>query len=482
MELPAELRLESYERRANAAVFDRLDLVVAFRPGKNGTGAVVKSFLDAIKCHDEIVVKLEAFMSDIDEMKKGYKKKNRLFRNLDSAWNVILENPVDYYEYLALLPKMENIEQQLEEAIDPVVRVELVALHSRFKALQPLCSKQLLIYTAYSKAREERDAAVRQLVEAEKELTRLRENEKLLAALISDDHIMGDELKKPLSIVFPNVQVGYILVKINGEHLEELPYDEVIARVRRARSPHNAVFMRYDYRYDPFEGIWRSLQELRDLGVCVEDPLLQKMHMISLAAQGDVSGVQQLLARGEDPNGADLTGNTAMVAAATSKREDVVKLLFRVGADINLTDKNMMTPLLYCANRGQTQMVQLLLDLGADRSHTDRNLRGPMFYAVLSGVLAVVQQFFKVERKDVAERLWGFTALHLAANQGELDIVEYLLSQGCSIYKLDKVGAPESWNNNSALSDTSCIRIAERTHRGRGGERVRAYQGLAAID
>lgn len=206
MLIPDELKLESYERRANAAVFDRLDLVVAFRAGNGGIGAVVRSFIDAIKLHDEVVAKIEGFTTQIDELKRNYRKKNRLFRNLDSAWNLILDNPVEYYEYLRLLPQMTNIERELEEVTDPVVRVELTAKHARFKELEPVCSKQLQIYNAYAKARGERDEAVRILVAAEKELQQLREQEKHVAAQISDDHITADEQQKPLSTVFPNVQ------------------------------------------------------------------------------------------------------------------------------------------------------------------------------------------------------------------------------------------------------------------------------------
>ncbi len=351
-------------------MFDRLDLVVDFRAGRNGIGATMKSFIDAIKAHDGMVLRLEASMLALATLKKGYKTKNRLFRNLDSAWNVILENPIDYYDYLELLPKMDNIVEKLKLIIDPVDKEELHAQYVRFKALEPICSKQLAIYSAYLEAREGNDEAIRQLLAAEKELAKQVEEEKLLAAQISDDHVMADELKKPLSVVFPNVQgdryhmmqnvpkavvkhelifnfsiclVGYILATINGEYVEDLPFAEVMSRVRRARSPHNAVFLRYDYRYDPFKGDWRSLQELREMGVCVEDPLLQKMHFISLAAQGDLSSVQHLLLSGEDPNATDLTGSTALAAAAVNQHEEVIKLLFKAGADVNLPDKNVVT-------------------------------------------------------------------------------------------------------------------------------------------
>ena len=57
--------------------------------------------------------------------------------------------------------------------------------------------------------------------------------------------------------------------------------------------------------------------------------------------QGDVTSVNQLLLAGEDPNCCDLTGSTAMVAAATNQHPEVVKRLFKAGGDVNMTDRNV---------------------------------------------------------------------------------------------------------------------------------------------
>jgi len=46
---------------------------------------------------------------------------------------------------------------------------------------------------------------MRALLDAESELTRLRHKEKEVAAQISDDHILADELGKTMPSVFPNV-------------------------------------------------------------------------------------------------------------------------------------------------------------------------------------------------------------------------------------------------------------------------------------
>ncbi|RYH07097.1 hypothetical protein EON65_42110 [archaeon] len=193
---PDELKLENYERRPNAALFDRLDLVVYFHPGYKGMGAVVKNFRDAIKSHDEMVVKVEAQMVEVEIKKRIYRKKNRLFRNLDSAWNLILENPIQYYEYLNLFKTLTGycqrsplpigdgkstectssltpaqhtyIKQQIEEEEEPIEKVKLTGLYVKYTELEPVCSRQHLVYLSFARAREERDQSVQQLLEAEK--------------------------------------------------------------------------------------------------------------------------------------------------------------------------------------------------------------------------------------------------------------------------------------------------------------------------
>ncbi|RYH07098.1 ankyrin repeat domain-containing protein [archaeon] len=64
--------------------------------------------------------------------------------------------------------------------------------------------------------------------------------------------------------------------------------------------------------------------------------------------QGDATSVHQLLLAGEDPNCCDLTGSTAMVAAATNQHPEVVKRLFKAGGDVNMTDRNVGILVLDC--------------------------------------------------------------------------------------------------------------------------------------
>lgn len=135
--------------------------------------------------------------------------------------------------------------------------------------------------------------------------------------------------------------MGYLLHRINGELVEHLPYEEAMAKVLRSKSPHFAEFLRYDYRYNPFTSEWKSLQELRDEGVCVEDPLFARINFVNTAAQGKLREVHDLLLQGEDPNSADLSGNTALVMAAANKHPEVVEMLVNAGANVNCRDKNV---------------------------------------------------------------------------------------------------------------------------------------------
>jgi hypothetical protein len=205
LELPEELKLENYERRVQKAKFDRIDLVIEFREGLNGVGATVKRFMDAIPAHDAIVKRIEETLTDIEHQKRNYHKKNRLFRNLDSAWNLTLDNPVEFFEYQELAPKMAKVERRLEVVEDPTIKATLQNMVDRFRAVEPKCSKQAVIYETFSQARAAKDDAMASLLKAEAELKKLFFEEKHIASSISDDHIIADKQKLILADVFPNI-------------------------------------------------------------------------------------------------------------------------------------------------------------------------------------------------------------------------------------------------------------------------------------
>jgi ankyrin repeat protein len=108
--------------------------------------------------------------------------------------------------------------------------------------------------------------------------------------------------------------------------------------------------------------------------------------------------VEQMIRRLGDPKGKDLSGRTPMMTAAALGRADVVRALCKLGADVNATDAMEFTPLMYAAMNDRAETVKALLEAGADPKRT----------AVM----------------------FSWTALHLAASQGDVDSVRAILAAG----------------------------------------------------
>jgi hypothetical protein len=265
MELPSEMKLEYYERRRFGATFDRMDLCLKFRSGLNGIGAIAIRWVDGIYNHDTQVKKIEEQMDLVDQLRKIYNKDNRTFKNWDAAWNAINLNPEDYAEYLELKPNGETFHERIKEITDPADRAIAETEYVRYRVLDPKCSKIFHAEEAWTEAKNTRDESQRRLVEQERVLNELRQEEKQLASLISDDHVVADSRGEYISEIFPNIHLGYILSTINGVAVESLPFTEALDVILTSKSPHRAVFRRYDYRSDPMTGEWFSLQQLRDL-------------------------------------------------------------------------------------------------------------------------------------------------------------------------------------------------------------------------
>lgn len=441
MEIPKELRLETYERRKFSATMDHMGLTVEVIPGAEGRGAIVKGFIDAISLHDDMVKNVEDQTLALKNIRREFTKKNRMYRNLDGAWNTFMsDHQEDFEEFKVLAPKMVGMEERLERITDAKAKIKAEADWNRFKELEPLCIKLDEVQTALDTAREERDVVQARMLEIEGMLARSKTEEKKLADNITDDHIIACEKGKNIAHIFPNVQANYVLYSLNKTYTETLDFKEIKNLIKKEKPPHNVIFCRYDYRYDPFYEVWRSLNELRNMGVCIDDPMISKAEFVSLAASGDFNAVKEVLLRGEDPNCKDYTGATALHAAAANKHQDCIELLHRAGAKPDVRDANLLTPMLTAVMKGHLAVVRQLLEMNCDREARDKNQRNALYFAMTSGNASMVNFFVNNDNVNEAEQLWGFTPMHTAANLGNLPLVEQLLSFGGSIYKKDLQG------------------------------------------
>jgi len=409
--------------------------------GQKDKGAIVKSFVDQIRQHDESVKNIEEKWNESDETRKEFHKKYRLYKNIDHAWTVMLQRPDEYAEYVELLPKMDGIEERIKRIKDSKAKMKAETDFKRFLELEEKgYGKFVPVEEKLNNAKFEKDEARDNLTQCESDLVKLREVERVASTKITDDHILANEKGLSLGEFFPNVRVGFILSAFMGEDVENLDYKSIIAKVKATKPPHKCEFKRYDYRFNPFTKLWQSLAELRAEGRAVEDPMISIAEFVNRAGRGDIEATRAFVLSGEDPNAADYSGNSPLHMASVNGHYDVVDLLIKGGARIDNRDKNMMTPLLATIRKGNVEMIRMLLDLGANRDHTDRNNRGALFYSMISGNPNVAKMFLKKQNRNDQDKIWGYTALHIAATQGNISVVKALLDFNCSIYRRSNKG------------------------------------------
>ena len=160
-----------------------------------------------------------------------------------------------------------------------------------------------------------------------------RAEEREAAEAISEDHVNADRQGVGIASLFPAIQVGYIVSRVNGQPTEDIPFAEIQQFLDEARPPHTLEFRRYDYRRNMVTGGWHSLQHLREVGKYVEDPRIGRNIFVGAACKNDLVELNQALDRGEDVNCIDSTQCTGMHHAAANGHAAIVRMLIADGCD-----------------------------------------------------------------------------------------------------------------------------------------------------
>ena len=142
-----------------------------------------------------------------------------------------------------------------------------------------------------------------------------------------------------------------------------------------------------------------------------------------------LSLVRLLLEAGAAVEARNASGQTPLLYASYAGFGRVVELLVAKGAVAKYQDANGRSPLHYAAREGHPAVVELLLKNGADPAAKDGQNRTPLDYAVLRDRRAVVEAMMKLVPFDI-KGADGSTLLHAAAAQGNIGMVEDLLTRG----------------------------------------------------
>ncbi|VDK35070.1 unnamed protein product [Taenia asiatica] len=113
-------------------------------------------------------------------------------------------------------------------------------------------------------------------------------------------------------------------------------------------------------------------------------------HFMDMVRNGDVKGVEKLLAKGFDPNfWSRKDGEAPITAAATTFHpRDMIIALVNGGAHIDFRARDSHTALHRAAICGNYEAIQTLLDLGQNPNCRDRRGLTPLYHAVSTDISA----------------------------------------------------------------------------------------------
>ncbi|XP_020615067.1 protein phosphatase 1 regulatory subunit 16A-like [Orbicella faveolata] len=208
--------------------------------------------------------------------------------------------------------------------------------------------------------------------------------------------------------------------------------------------------------------------------------------LLEAASRGDYDEVKRMLDYGVDPNLANDDGLTSLHQACIDECEDIAELLVGYGADIDAEDRELWTPLHASAACENFAMVQYLVGNGANVAainadgnlpvdlveedeelrkylHNEMNKHG--FNQDKVDELIILRETRMLEDiKDAIEKrrdlevkdMQGATALHIAAANAYVEVLEFLLENDADVEVVDKDGwkpihAAACWGNEKAI-------------------------------
>ncbi|XP_076391516.1 myosin phosphatase targeting subunit 75D isoform X5 [Megachile rotundata] len=183
--------------------------------------------------------------------------------------------------------------------------------------------------------------------------------------------------------------------------------------------------------------------------------------LLEAAARNDIDEVRRLLKKGVNPDSTNEDGLTALHQCCIDDNEEMMKLLIEFGANVNAEDSEKWTPLHAAATCGHLHLVKNLIARGANLLAV--NADGNMPYDIcedektldcIEGEMArrgVTQELIDETRASIEVQMLrdlqhitsiggdleykdhqGATPLHIAAANGYLRVVEFLLDQHVS--------------------------------------------------
>ena len=204
------------------------------------------------------------------------------------------------------------------------------------------------------------------------------------------------------------------------------------------------IFQCVAYKSDKRPKVREVLKEVKTVMVnnSIYNSALQDFELLRAAGQGNLGQVERLLNQGARihvQSGSD--GEGVLHKAATSGNEDLLRILLNKGLRVSQKAANGYTPLHCAAAKGLDNVVELFMTHGkqaADAVGIIDNQGWTVFHtAAACGSNSVIEKLLAgcgkkgwIDHRTTGEDL---TMLHIAAMNGHVEIVHYLLKEGAAI-------------------------------------------------
>jgi ankyrin repeat protein len=178
------------------------------------------------------------------------------------------------------------------------------------------------------------------------------------------------------------------------------------------------------------------------------------LHNVALGNESDVERIME-----ESPtmvNFRDYDRRTALHIAAAVGHVRICDYLIKKGARVNRADRWENNPIDDAHRHGHAEVVNLLRDIGAKFGSTSKTVN--LITAASEGNVKEVKTLLEFGSIDLNQGDYDHrTALHLAANNGHLDVVKLLCKAGADVNVVDRFGdkpvddARKAKNNATAI-------------------------------
>ncbi|MCD0459592.1 ankyrin repeat domain-containing protein [Roseiconus lacunae] len=145
------------------------------------------------------------------------------------------------------------------------------------------------------------------------------------------------------------------------------------------------------------------------------------------ALEGKLELVKTCVEEGMDVNESDPQGRTPLAMAAYNGHEKVCRYLIDAGAEVNVLDREGRGPLYHASSLEAPKTVSLLLDAGAEINSVDKVEQfTALMVAAAEGNLEVAKVLLRKGADPTMKDIDGDTALDFAQEKGKPELVQLL--------------------------------------------------------